>query len=93
MTRRAVHVRITGIVQGVGYRDWTARKAGELGLGGWVRNRMDGSVEAVVAGSEAAVMQMLEACHDGPRAAEVDAVEVTEWTEPVGEGFDVLRTA
>jgi acylphosphatase len=52
---RAVHVRISGRVQGVGYRDWTERKATALGLSGWVRNRSDGDVEAVFGGPTEAV--------------------------------------
>ena len=87
------HLRITGQVQGVGYRDWTMRKALDLQLDGWVRNRMDGSVEAVIAGTDAAVTAMIEACWQGPGMAEVEAVEVTDWTEPVPAGFDFLRTA
>ena len=86
------HLRITGQVQGVGYRDWTMRKALDLQLDGWVRNRMDGSVEAVIAGTDAAVTAMIEACWKGPGMAEVEAVEVTDWTEPVPAGFDFLRT-
>ena len=50
MNQVSVRVRITGIVQGVGYRDWTVRVAVVLGLSGWVRNRSDGSVEAVFKG-------------------------------------------
>ena len=69
--RRTVRVRIEGGVQGVGYRYWTERVAGELGLTGWVRNRRDGSVEALFAGPAADVAQMLERCKDGPRSAHV----------------------
>lgn len=93
MSRRIAHLRITGQVQGVGYRDWTMRRALDLQLDGWVRNRMDGSVEAVIAGTDEAVAAMIEACWQGPGMAEVEGVEVTDWTEPVPEGFDFLRTA
>lgn len=86
------HLRITGSVQGVGYRDWTMRKARDLGLDGWVRNLGDGSVETVVSGSEDAVSAMIEACHQGPGLARVEAVEVADWPEPVGEGFAFLPT-
>ena len=85
---------ITGRVQGVGYRDWAMRTAERLGLSGWVRNRMDGSVEALVVGEDAAVGEMIEACRRGPRLAEVDAVDV----DPVDldilpDGFTQLPTA
>jgi acylphosphatase len=85
---------VTGRVQGVGYRDWTIRTAQRFGLSGWVRNRMDGSVEALVVGDDNAVGEMIEACRRGPRLAVVDAVDV----EPVDldilpDGFTQLPTA
>lgn len=92
MGRRAARLRITGLVQGVGYRDWAVRKAGSLGLDGWVRNRVDGSVEAVIAGEDAAVGAMIKACHTGPASADVVDVGATDWTQPVAPGFEVLRT-
>jgi acylphosphatase len=91
--RRSVRVRIEGDVQGVGYRYWTERVAGELSLTGWVRNRRDGSVEALLAGSADDVAQMLERCKDGPRAARVTRVEVVEEGGDAPEGFDVLPSA
>jgi acylphosphatase len=75
---------ITGRVQGVGYRDWAMANARRLGLRGWVRNHVDGSVEALVVGDEDAVGKMIEACRHGPPLAKVDAVDV----EPVD--LDVL---
>jgi acylphosphatase len=89
---RAVHLAIRGLVQGVGYRDWTIRKAQDLGLSGWVRNRLDGSVEAVVSGDDPAVAAMIAACHDGPFNARVDAVDIADWTDPVAPGFEFRRT-
>jgi acylphosphatase len=85
---------ITGRVQGVGYRDWTMTAARRLGLTGWVRNRMDGSVEALVVGEDQAVGTMIDACRRGPPAARVDNVDV----EPVDldvlpQGFTQLPTA
>jgi acylphosphatase len=86
---RAVHVRISGRVQGVGYRDWTERKATALGLSGWVRNRADGDVEAVFGGPAEAVDAMLAACREGPRLARVNAVQVVGPAADVGGSFEV----
>ena len=85
---------ISGRVQGVGYRDWTITTAQRLGLTGWVRNRGDGAVEALVVGEEDAVGQMIEACRRGPPLARVDQIDV----DPVDldilpEGFTQLPTA
>lgn len=92
MPERAVHVSITGLVQGVGYRAFVEREARSRGLAGWVRNRLDGSVEAVFAGTADAVDSMLGACRLGPRLAEVHEVLVSEFAEPVGPDFRVLPT-
>jgi acylphosphatase len=68
-------VMIRGEVQGVGFRYWTRRTATAHGLQGWVRNRRDGSVEAVFAGAEQAVADMIRLCRRGPEAAWVDSVD------------------
>jgi acylphosphatase len=90
---RTVHVVVTGRVQGVGYRAWTADEAEKRSLTGWVRNRRDGSVEALFAGDEEAVDDMLVACRDGPPAARVANVEASAAAEPAGSGFRMLPTA
>jgi acylphosphatase len=69
------HVTIRGRVQGVGFRYWTRRTATARDLEGWVRNRRDGSVEAVFAGDEDAVADMINLCRRGPDAARVEKVE------------------
>jgi len=69
------HLVIRGRVQGVGYRAFTEYTALDHGLGGWVRNRRDGAVEAVFAGPLPAVTAMIEACRKGPPGARVDAIE------------------
>ena len=86
---RSVQVRITGRVQGVGFRAWTERQANALGLSGWVRNRPDGSVEALFSGPEDAVETMLAACRQGPRLAAVDKVEAIGPGEGVRGPFEV----
>ena len=76
--RRFVHVTIRGRVQGVGFRAFIERAAQERALDGWVRNRRDGTVEAVFAGAAAAVDEVLEACRRGPHGACVDKVDLRE---------------
>jgi acylphosphatase len=72
------HVTVRGRVQGVGYRAFVEREALQLGIEGWVRNRRDGSVEAVFAGEPDLVRALIEACRRGPRAARVDSLEERE---------------
>ena len=89
--RRTVEIVVEGRVQGVGYRDWTQRRAVALGLSGSVRNRADGTVAAIVSGPADAVAAMIDACKSGPGAARVDGVSVTErGGEPVPDGFAIL---
>lgn len=83
------HVSVRGRVQGVGYRAWTADEARQRGLEGWVRNRRDGSVEAVLSGAENIVADMLAACRRGPSSARVDAVDAS----PAGDDMLNLRAA
>ncbi len=90
--RRTVTVRIEGRVQGVFYRTWTEDTARMLGLDGWVRNRRDGSVEAVFSGPAAQVDAMLRRCAKGPRDAEVTNVIVTDEGGAPPSGFKVLPT-
>jgi len=82
------HVIIRGRVQGVGYRAWTEYTALERGLQGWVRNRRDGSVEALFAGPQDAVAGMVEACREGPRGSRVDAIDQREG---IAEEFSLRR--
>lgn len=85
--RMGVHVVVSGRVQGVGYRAFFEREAVALGLSGWVRNRRDGTVEAVICGEEEAVEAMLAACWRGPRLASVEAVERVAEVEPLDGPF------
>ncbi len=94
MSRRApLHVRIEGRVQGVGYRAFVEMHAGALGLSGWVRNRRDGSVEAVLHGVEKAVADMLALCRAGPTGGRVDRVEIIGEGAGTFNGFEVRPTA
>lgn len=88
----ARYVRITGRVQGVWYRAWTAQEAKALNLDGFVRNRVDGSVEAVFKGPETQVRTMIEKCHEGPPLAQVTDIKEKEFDEAVEPGFQTLPT-
>lgn len=92
MREIAVSVRVTGHVQGVAYRAWCRAAALDRGLRGWVRNRGDGSVEALMAGPEEAVKEMLTAMGEGPGAARVTDVwsEAADPAEVPG-GFEIRR--
>jgi acylphosphatase len=85
-------LRIEGRVQGVGYRDWMRREAARLGLDGWVRNRADGSVEALLAGPAAEVQALLASAHRGRGRARVDRVEAMPAESPAEPGFRRLPT-
>ncbi|RKD97647.1 acylphosphatase [Halopiger aswanensis] len=87
--RTRAHVFVSGTVQGVYYRATTRDTARDEGVDGWVKNLEDGRVEAVFEGPEDAVDAMLEFCHEGSPAAEVEDVEV-EYEDPQGEdGFEI----
>ena len=82
-----VRIRVSGRVQGVFFRNWTVDEARVLGLRGWVRNRLDGSVEILAFGEDRALRRFIERCHEGPRAAQVERVDVEQVEgEPPG-GF------
>ena len=83
MSARA-HVVVTGRVQGVFFRAEARDRARSLGLGGWVRNNGDGTVEAVFEGDEERVESMVEWCRRGPPHAEVENVQVA-WEDPRGD--------
>jgi acylphosphatase len=93
------HVLVHGRVQGVGFRAFVEHHALRRGLSGWVRNRRDGSVEAVFAGPEKSVIGMIEACRTGPLGARVYALDQREGTADElklsrpGELFSALPTA
>ena len=87
------HVWIAGRVQGVAFRAYTVDEAAVKGIAGWVRNTLDGRVEAVFEGERAVVEVMIAWCRSGPPAARVSSVDVI-WEEPKGElGFGVRHSA
>ena len=93
---RTLHVMIHGQVQGVSFRAWTQHQAELHGLTGWVRNRMNGSVEAVFSGPAYLVDVMLKACRQGPAGALVESVEILDGSEAdldLPERFEIRRTA
>ncbi len=73
---KACRLRIHGRVQGVGYRAWVQNMAATIGIDGFVRNRLDGSVEILACGVVAHVDALIAACHDGPPAAAVTQIDV-----------------
>lgn len=77
---RAVRARVTGQVQGVGFRAYVARQAAAHGVAGWVRNEPDGSVVTLVEGSDAAVSALLDDLRTGPRSASVDDLTTSDTT-------------
>jgi acylphosphatase len=93
MAQRSVHATITGLVQGVGFRAFVEREAERRGLAGWVRNRRDGSVEAVFSGDDAKVAAMVDACRRGPPVGHVENVAVEAYRGPTLTRFTVLPTA
>jgi len=93
------HIIVRGRVQGVGYRAFVEREALKRGVEGWVRNRRDGSVEAVFAGALEKVDAIIEACRRGPYSARVEQIDQRDGTEDElklrapGDVFSMLPTA
>lgn len=96
--RKLVHLLISGDVQGVGYRAFVSTKAETLELEGWVRNRQDGSVEAVLGGDAEDIEEMIDNCRKGPAACSVRDIVQSDTNEemlamrPEGKKFAVLET-
>ena len=87
------HLSIHGRVQGVWYRGWAVRTAKQLGLGGWVRNRRDGSVEAVVEGDADAVREFVRLAKSGPPSARVERIDESDAEQLDAAGFEQRPTA
>ncbi len=88
-TKERLSARITGRVQGVGFRNFTRMRARQLGVTGWVRNERDGSVLLEAEGPRAALEDLLDAVHEGPRMARVDDVDA-DWDDAT-EAFENFR--
>jgi acylphosphatase len=95
---KVIHLVVRGRVQGIGYRAFVEHAALKLGLAGWVRNRRDGSVEAVFAGAPEKLDAIIEACRHGPLGARVDALDQRDGgagdlaLRRTGELFSMLPT-
>jgi acylphosphatase len=90
---KTVRLKITGRVQGVGFRDWVASKANEHGLKGWVRNRRDGSLEVFLSGVPDLVDLFVYEAQRGPPAAQVKSIDEEPSTERPPSAFEVRPTA
>jgi acylphosphatase len=88
-TQERLSARITGRVQGVGFRNFTQMRARQLGVTGWVRNEKDGSVRLEAEGPRGALEDLLDAVHEGPRTSRVEGVEA-DWSDATDE-FEVFR--
>jgi acylphosphatase len=88
-----LHVRVSGLVQGVGYRWFVRERARRLGLAGWVRNLPDGSVEVMASGDPGQLELLREELRRGPRGAAVSALDDvrTPATEPASQPFGILH--
>jgi acylphosphatase len=83
----AMHLDIAGKVQGVGFRYFVTRSAEREGLRGWVRNRLNGNVEALLIGEEAAVTAVIEHCRGGPSIGRVDRLDAVPAQDDGSTGF------
>ncbi|MBE9606738.1 acylphosphatase [Acetobacteraceae bacterium H6797] len=88
----AIRIVVFGRVQGVGYRDWLVRRAQALDIHGWVRNRSDGTVEALLSGEEAELIQLTLDCRKGPGMARVENLISEPAEAPASRGFQRLPT-
>ncbi|MDD4237785.1 MAG: acylphosphatase [Desulfotomaculaceae bacterium] len=91
LQRVRAHLIITGVVQGVYYRVTARQEARALGINGWVKNRPDGAVEAVIEGNREKVVKFIDWSRQGPSASQVSGVQV-EWGDFKGEyqGFSIV---
>ncbi|MFP4482740.1 MAG: acylphosphatase [Thermovirgaceae bacterium] len=93
MSAKEVYVRVSGIVQGVGFRWRALQKAGELSLKGWIRNRPDGDVDALLQGDAEKIRKMIDWMEQGPPHAIVRGIEA-QWkdAESLYEDFEIRKS-
>ncbi|MEE8294393.1 MAG: acylphosphatase [Sphingomonadales bacterium] len=89
---KAIKVRIIGQVQGVFFRVWVKEKADNLGVMGWIRNRLDGDVEGLFVGPEEAVDALVEVCREGPKPALIDEIKIEPAQGVVPANFQIKPT-
>ncbi len=89
---KAIKVRISGQVQGVFFRVWVKEKADNLGVMGWIRNRLDGDVEGLFVGPEEAVDALVEVCREGPKPALIDEIKIEPAQGVVPANFQIKPT-
>lgn len=82
-----LRLRIEGFVQAVGYRNFVIEEAQKLGVDGWIRNRSDGTVEALISGPNAVVEKLAHLCTQGPPGSQVKSVEMHKADAPIEKGF------
>lgn len=92
MTAKSVKIRIRGRVQGVFFRAWVKDKADQLRIQGWIRNRLDGDVEALLIGEARAVDVLIAECRQGPPTAQVDDVKVETALALAAASFEIKPT-
>ena len=87
------HLIISGRVQGVGFRYWLQRKAEEKNIFGWVKNKIEGDVEALIIGGEKEINDLINLCEQGPLSSNVDHVTVIEYKKDyLKKSFDIIKS-
>ena len=86
------HLVISGRVQGVGFRYWLQRKAKEKNIFGWVKNKIEGDVEALIIGNEKEINDLIKLCEKGPLSSNVDRVKISEYKKDyLKKSFDIIK--
>ena len=87
------HLVISGKVQGIGFRYWLQRLAIEKNICGWVKNKMSGSVEALIIGEEKEIRELIKLCEMGPSSAKIDHVRINDYNKDyIKKDFDIIKS-